>query len=73
MNPRMPASGVLQLVRNRVYELRLHAVAVAQLRVLLLEIAQRDLEALGHLVECPRQVADLSRSALVETHGKVST
>ena len=51
-------------MRDRVHEIRFQPLAVAELRVLLLELDPGLLEALGHPVEGGRELADLTGPAL---------
>ena len=53
-----------QLVRDDVDELRLRLLALAQLRVLLLQVGVVLLDLVGHLVEGAGQLADLAGAPL---------
>ena len=64
--PEHPRERRPQLMRDGVDEIRLQALALAQLRVLLLELQPGALEPLRHLVEAPGELADLPGAALLE-------
>ena len=64
--------GCPQLMRNRIHEVRLQALALAELRVLLLELGPGALEALRHLVEASRELAHFPRATLFEAHRQLA-
>ena len=61
-----------ELVRDGVHEVRLQALALPELGVLILQLVMRRFEALGHLVEAPRQLADLAGACLAEADREVA-
>ena len=72
VKPRTPESGVRSSCETVLHEVRLQALALPELRVLLLQLVVRLLEARRHLVEAPSQLPDLARARLAEADREVA-